>query len=102
MERIAIDILSELPTTEQGSKYILVIADYFTKLTECFAMPNMEAQTVAKLLVEEVISRFGVPDKIHSDQGRQFESNLFQGMCKMLQIHKTRKQHHITRNLTAW
>ncbi|VDI40402.1 Hypothetical predicted protein [Mytilus galloprovincialis] len=38
----------------------------------------MEASTVAKIIVEEVIARFGVPSWIHSDQGRQYESRLFQ------------------------
>ncbi|MCG8034851.1 MAG: hypothetical protein JAZ03_22135 [Candidatus Thiodiazotropha taylori] len=57
-ERIAIDILGEFPITERGHKYILVIGDYFTKWTECFPMPNMEAVTVAKILVNEVIARF--------------------------------------------
>ena len=53
-------------------------------------MPNMEVCTVAKILVENVLCRFGIPQKIHSDQGRQFESNLFQEMCKILGIEKTR------------
>jgi hypothetical protein len=48
-------------------------ATYYTKWTECFAMPNMEAQTVATLLVEEVIVRLGTPYVIHTDQGVQFE-----------------------------
>lgn len=90
MERLAVDILGELPVTEHGNKYILVVGDYFTKWTECFPMPNMEASTVARLLVTEMISRFGVPDKIHSDQGAQFESSLFTEVCKLLQIEKTR------------
>ena len=90
MERIAVDILGELPITERGNRYILVIGDYFTKWTECHAMPNMEASTVASILVEQVVSRFGIPYFIHSDQGRQFESKLFSEMCKLLQITKTR------------
>ena len=90
MERIAIDILGELPRTGNGNKNILVVGDYFTKWTESFPMPNMEFVTVAKLLLEEVISRFGILGKIHSDQGRQFESKLFQEMCKLLQIETTR------------
>jgi transposase InsO family protein len=45
---------------------------------------------VAKLLVEEVIVRFGTPYVIHTDQGAQFESNLFQEMCRLLQIQKIR------------
>ena len=90
MERIAIDILGELPQTNKGNKYILVVSDYFTKWTEALPMPNMEACTVAKILVEEVLCRMGIPQKIHSDQGRQFESNLFLEMCKILGIQKTR------------
>jgi hypothetical protein len=61
MERIAAYIMGELPETENGNKYILVVSDYFTKWTECFAMPNMEARTVVKIIVEEVIVRFGAP-----------------------------------------
>ena len=52
MDRIAIDILGELPQTDRGNKYILVISDYFTKWTEALPMPNMEPLTVAKILVE--------------------------------------------------
>jgi transposase InsO family protein len=90
MQRIATDILGELPETENGNKYILVVSDYFTKWTEAFAMANMEAGTVARIMVEEVVTRFGVPHVIHSDQGRQYESRLFQEMCQMLGTTKTR------------
>ena len=90
MERIAVDIAGEFPVTERGNKYILVIQDYFTKWVECFPMPDMRSSTVAKIMVDEVISRFGIPHTIHSDQGRQFESNLFRYMCRLLQIEKTR------------
>ena len=90
MERIAADILGELPVTERGNRYILVVSDYFTKWTENFPIPTIEAETVANTIVKEVITRFGVPSTIHSDQGRQFESQLFAEMCKMLHIKKTR------------
>jgi hypothetical protein len=90
MERIAVDILGELLITKSENRYILVIADYYTKWTESFAMPNMEVRTVANIIVEEVICRLGVPAVIHSDQGRQFESKLFTEMCSLLGITKTR------------
>jgi len=44
--------------------------DYFSKRVEAFAMPEQSVVTVAYLLVNEVISRFGVPLQIHTDQGR--------------------------------
>ena len=90
MERIAADILGELPNTNDGNKYILVISDYFTKWTEAHTMPNMAASTVADIIVREVVTRFGVPTTIHSDQGSQFESELFTEMCQLLQINKTK------------
>lgn len=90
MERIGIDILGPLTQTGQGNRYVLVIADYFTKWTESYAMKNIEAITVADLLVKEFICRFGIPRQIHSDQGRQFESEVFQQICLLFDIDKTR------------
>ena len=81
MERIALDILAPLPVTLQGSKYILVISDYFTKWTECYVISNQEATTVADKLVNEFISQFGVPRQLHSDQATNFESNVMAEIC---------------------
>ena len=53
-------------------------------------MPNIEAKTMAKIFVEEIDNRYGVPIYIHSDQGKQFESALFQEMCRLLGIRQTR------------
>lgn len=85
------DILwRELPQTEKRNKYILVVLDYYSKWTESYPMLNMEASTVGRLMVEEFISRFSIPQKIHSDHGRQFTSKLFLEMCRLLQIKKRR------------
>ena len=46
--------------------------------------------TIAKVLVNEFISRFGIPRQIHTDQGTQFESKLFQNLCQLLDVDKTR------------
>ena len=90
MERIALDILGPLPSTDDGNKYILVVADYYTKFVEAYAIRDEQAHTVAQKLVEEFICRYGVPNEIHSDQGRNFESNLFKEVCKLLGVKKTR------------
>ena len=82
MERTAIDVMGTLPSTIRDNKYILVISDYFTKWTESYAMPNQEAVTVANIVVHEFISRFGAL--------QNFESKLFQEMCSILEIDKTR------------
>ncbi|XP_056001857.1 uncharacterized protein LOC130048813 [Ostrea edulis] len=90
LERVAIDILGPLPRTEKGNKYVVVISDYFTRWIEAYPVKNQEAMTIARVFVEEFVSRYGVPLQVHTDQGRQFESTLFQDLCSMLKIDKTR------------
>jgi transposase InsO family protein len=90
MERVAIDILGLLPKTEAGNEYLLVAQDYFTKWPEAFALSNQQTPTVADVQVNQFFSHFGIPLEIHSDQGRNFESALFQEICSILQIEKTR------------
>ena len=64
----------------------LVVVDYFTRWTEAYAIPNQEATTVAKKLLDEMFFRFSPPEQLHSDRGRQFESNLITELCKLLNI----------------
>lgn len=90
MERVGVDILGPFPITETGNRYVLVAMDYFTKWPEAYAVPDQSATTAAKCLVEEMFARFGVPSELHSDQGRNFESRLFQEVCQRLGVRKTR------------
>ena len=61
-----------------------------TKWTEAYPVPNHTASTVAAAVIYRFVARFGIPQQIHSDQGREFEGNLFQEMCDLLQVDKTR------------
>lgn len=76
LERIALDIMSGLQRSTSGNKHIPVIGDYFTKLADAYPIKDMEAKTVAKVLVERCICPLGVPNEIHTDQGTMFESYL--------------------------
>jgi hypothetical protein len=90
MERVSMDVLGPLPKSDKDNKFILLVCDYFTKWVEAFPMPNQEAQTVADLFVKEFICRYGVPRKIFTDQGSNFQSELFKKVCAMLEIDKSR------------
>ncbi|KAL5481592.1 hypothetical protein EMCRGX_G021785 [Ephydatia muelleri] len=52
--------------------------------------PWMETATIARVLVNEFISRFGAPTHLHTDQGRSFESSLIKEICRLMGIVKTR------------
>ena len=89
-DRIAMDILDVCDPTPDGYRYILVIADYFSKWTEAFPIKDKCADTVADVLVNKIILRFGMPLVIHSDQGREFENVLMKSLCSLLGCVKTR------------
>ena len=84
------DILDVCDPTPDGYRYILVIADYFSKWTEAFPIKDKCADTVADVLVNKIILRFGMPLVIHSDQGREFENGLMKSLCNLLGCVKTR------------
>jgi len=58
--------------------------DHVTRWIEVAPLPDMTAQTVVEALLTTWISRFGCFSKVTTDQGRQFESELFRHLCKAL------------------
>ena len=89
-DRIAMDMLDVCDPTPDGYRYILVIADYFSKWTEAFPIKDKCADTVADVLVNKIILRFGMPLVIHSDQGWEFENGLMKSLCSLLGCDKSR------------
>ena len=90
MDRIGVDLMGPLPLTERGNRYLLVLADYFTRWAEAFPLPNQQAETVAHTTVMEFVCRYGAPLEMHSDQAQNFQSVLFTEVCRLLDISKTR------------
>ena len=89
LEILAIDF-TKLETASDGRENVLVLTDVFSKFTQAIPTRNQEAGTVAKVLVHEWFQHYGVPQKIHSDQGRDFESKLVKSLCELYGIKKTR------------
>ena len=85
--RIGVDVL-QLPLTEKGNRYVVVFMDYLTKWPEAFAVPDQKAETIARLLVEEIVCRHGIPEELLSDRGTNFLSSLLQEVCKLLEVKK--------------
>ena len=83
-----LDLTGPYPITPRGNRFILTIADHYSRWTEAFPVGNQEAQTVARILVDQWIARFGCPLQLLTDIGPCFEAQLLQDLCRMLNIHK--------------
>jgi len=83
MDLVAVDVLSGLPQATDGSTCVMVAVDYMTKWAEAYALPNEEVNTCMDALCNGFFLRFGMPNQIHSDQGRNCESKLFVELTKL-------------------
>ena len=87
-EKVSCDISGPWPVTHDNNRYILVFIDMCTKWPEAFAIPNIEAKTVAEIFVKEIVSRHGAPRVLLSDRGSNFLSSLFREVCFLMNTEK--------------
>lgn len=66
------------------------MTDIFSKFTQAVPCKDQKATTVAKILVKDWFVNYGIPKRIHSDQGRNFESFIIQELCNYYNIEKSR------------
>ena len=75
-------------TDDSKSVNVLVVTDHFTKYPQAYVTPKQTAVIVAKTLWANFIVHYGWPEKILTDQGKSFENNLMQELCKLAQVKK--------------
>ncbi|KAL4302048.1 hypothetical protein GQ457_10G011640 [Hibiscus cannabinus] len=89
-----IDFMGPFPSSH-GDLYILLAVDYVSKWVEAIATPRNDAQTVMKILHKHIITRFGVPRAIISDEGTHFDNNLIAKAAQRYGIrHKIATTYH--------
>jgi len=87
-QQVSLDVVGPLPTTTQGYRYLLTIIDHFSRYAEAVPLKTQTAEETAEAFIENVILRHGVPERVLTDQGRNFVSELFKEICRALNIKK--------------
>ena len=69
--------MGSFPTAVGNKKYLLVCTNYFTKWVEVKPLANIRDVDVKRFIWKNIITRFGVPYALISDNGLQFDSKAF-------------------------
>ena len=88
-EQCAMDIVGPLPVSQGGNKYLLTFQDCFSKYAEAFPIRDQTAETIAREFATKIICRHGAPERLLTDQGSNFISEVMQSICKLLKIKDT-------------
>lgn len=86
-QHIHVDIVGPL-SPSQNNRYILTVIDRFSRWPEAYPLPNSDTETIARTLISNYFSRFGIPHTMTTDQGSQFESRLMSSLTSFLGIQK--------------
>ena len=89
LELVFLDFVG-LDKASDGRDSVLVITDVYTKLAKTVPNRNQLAVTVAKILMNDWIFCYGIPLRIHTDQGRHFQSEVVREICKLFGIRQSR------------
>jgi IS30 family transposase len=81
-----IDLVGPLPTSRDGYTHLFTVIDRSTRWAEAIPLRSTSAASCADALVSGWVSRFGVPEQVTSDQGRQFCSSVWDALSRQLGI----------------
>jgi hypothetical protein len=88
-EKVFINLVT-LSETVKKNCYLLTVQDGFTRFAGAYPICNKEAGTVARVLIQEHFSVFGIPDQIHYANGREIMNQLQKELFQELKILHTK------------
>lgn len=85
-DKVIIDTIGPLSVSEEGNKYAVTMICDLTKYVIAYAIPNKEALTVAKAVMNSLILVYGVPTEILSDLGTEYKNEIFAHLTELLKM----------------
>ena len=83
-ESISMDLITDLPRTLKGHDSILTVVDRMSKMTHFIpTVKTCSAEVVAQLLIDNVVTKHGLPQSIVSDRDPRFTAKFSQELWKL-------------------
>ncbi|MGZ6453674.1 MAG: reverse transcriptase domain-containing protein [Bdellovibrio sp.] len=89
-ELVSIDLWDVGVLSGRGHKYVLTVIDVFSKFAFAIPIKNKKATTIASKLHKHVFSIFGAPERLHSDNGKEFCNEILDAMCRVIGVDRSR------------
>jgi hypothetical protein len=90
------------PAKRMGARYIITMMKYLTRWAKAAPVKYCSAETTTHFLFEQVITRFGCPIILMSDQGMHFINNTIRAMLEEFEVHdQNNTQYHPQANGTV-
>ncbi|KAL5500473.1 hypothetical protein EMCRGX_G012040 [Ephydatia muelleri] len=94
-QMVLVDIV-EVPVSRNYNRYLSVVQDYFTKWADASPIPDLTRELI------DLFAGCGVPEIIHSDQCRNFESTIFRQTLAAFGVKKSRTTASTHREMEWW
>ncbi|XP_071727723.1 uncharacterized protein [Rutidosis leptorrhynchoides] len=85
----AIDIVGPFPRSVGNAKLFVVAIDFFSKWVEAKVLAKITGENIKKFVWNDIVCRYGLPNEIVNDNGKQFVDNPFRSWCEELNIKQT-------------
>jgi Integrase core domain len=83
---ISVDYLGPLTRSKKGNSYLLVISDWFSKGVVLRPLRAAESKSLVEFMEHQIFLQKGVPEKIISDNGKQFVSKHFKDLLTRYEV----------------
>ena len=88
LHSVGIDTVGPFVTSPNGNRYLVTVVDWYTSWVEAYPIPNKEANSIAQVLLEQYIPRYGCPVTLISDRGTEYVNQAIDMLSSKMKVNR--------------
>ena len=102
LQSVLLDYITIEATEGRNDVHMLIITDHFVRYAQVLVTSSQTAKYTAKALWEWFVVHHGLPERIISDQGQNFKSDLISELCKLVNVWKLHISLNTHKQMDNW